>query len=509
MSTSNDIAELLRKGIEAARDNKRNEAREFFEQVVELDEKNEKGWFWLASVVDSDDERRICLSNVLHINPSNERAKRAMDALQVKAKEKKPTPAAEEEEVVAGVSRRQMTLIIGVGGAAVILILIIALVVIIGNNNRQIAENATAIAVAQLATQSIETATAGAIQATGTSEAATATQLALATPVPPTRIVPTLPPTWTPTPEVTQVESSVAALPLPVNLTGKLAVWGGQDMLAVGYLPLGYFDFDLGMRYSQIGNSLGKNIGFSFNGERVTYTVYDLLLYSSSLEEINLNGTQKRSLAELYTGQNIFEPQQPSYGPLSQSVTFIAHTDQRQTTQVFLLDLTAQPGTNPVRQLTDDDTIYTYPVISPDGTKIAAVRNDPNAATPLVDIVNIDVATGGKIAITNDGGSYAETSPHWTRDGSQIVFAAAPSNDPNNSDIYIKNSNGSGSALPLYRDPANDIFPVLSPDGRYLAFASNRNGEYDIFILDQQDGTLSQLTNTPEDEYPGDWWQPR
>src|SRR5690606_32794394 len=101
-----NVADLLRRGIDAAREGRKNEARELFEQVVELDEKNEKGWFWLASVVDTDEERRICLSNVLHINPNNERAKRAMDALQEKAKEKKA--AADEEEVVAGVTRRQM-----------------------------------------------------------------------------------------------------------------------------------------------------------------------------------------------------------------------------------------------------------------------------------------------------------------------------------------------------------------------------------------------------------------
>jgi hypothetical protein len=96
LSTPNDIPELLRKGIEAARENKREEARGYFEQVVELDEKNEKGWFWLASVVDSDDERKICLGNVLHINPNNERAKRALDALQSKAKTSKPAPAPQE-----------------------------------------------------------------------------------------------------------------------------------------------------------------------------------------------------------------------------------------------------------------------------------------------------------------------------------------------------------------------------------------------------------------------------
>ncbi len=508
MSTPNDVAELLRRGIEAAREGKRAEAREFFEQVVEIDEKNEKGWFWLASVVDTDDERRICLSNVLHINPNNERAKRALDALQVKAKEKKA--AVESEEVVAGVSRRQMTMIIGIGGVAVIIILIIALVVIVGNNNRQNDERATALAVAQAATADRQTATAAADQATATSMAATATQLAVATTIPsntPTSAIATLPPVWTPTPEATTAPTLVV-LPPPIGLSGRLALWGGEDLLNTGYLPLGYYDFDFGTQFNTIGSSLGKDIGFAPSGQRVIYTVYDELLFSSSIEAINLNGTQIELVPDRWTGQNIFGPRQPRYGgQFGQKVVFIATTDKHQSTQVFLLDTNAPEGTPAVRQMTDDDDEYTYPALSPDGTKIAVVRRITNTANPTIDIVSIDVASGGMIPITSDGQSYTESTPRWTSDGSKIIFSAIPSNDPGNADIYSKNANGSGSSLPVYRSPANDIYPVLSPDGRYLAFASNPDGAYDIYVLDQNDGTLSQLTSSSTDEYPGDWWQ--
>ena len=508
MSTPNDVAERLRRGIEAAREGKRAEAREFFEQVVEIDEKSEKGWFWLASVVDTDDERRICLSNVLHINPNNERARRALDALQAKAKEKKS--AAATEEVVAGVSRRQLTMLLSIGGVAVIIILIIALVVIVGNNNRQNDERATAQAIAQAATADRQTATVAAEQATGTAVAATETQLAVATTVPsntPTSAIATLPPTWTPTPEAT-LPPTRAVLPPPIGLSGRLAMWGGEDVLNTGYLPLGYYDFDFGTQFNSIGDSLGKDISFAPSGQRVIYTAYDELLFSSSIEAINLNGTQIESVPQRWTGQNIFSPQQPRYGgEFGQKVVFIATTDKRQSTQVFLLDMSAPEGTDPVRQMTDDDNVYTYPALSPDGYKIAVVRQDTNTANPTIDIVSIDANNGGMVPITSDGQSYTKSTPRWTADGSRIIFSAIPSNDPSNADIYSKNANGSGSSLPLYRSPANDIFPVMSPDGRYLAFASNSDGAYDIFILDQNDGTLSQLTSDNADEFPGDWWQ--
>ena len=91
----------------------------------------------------------------------------------------------------------------------------------------------------------------------------------------PTRSVPTLPPTWTPRPQPTH-RADVAALPLPIGLTGRLAVWGGQDELSIGYLPLGYYDFDSGMQYTQHRQFARRRISrFSADGQRVVYTVYD------------------------------------------------------------------------------------------------------------------------------------------------------------------------------------------------------------------------------------------
>jgi hypothetical protein len=423
LSTSNDIAELLRKGIEAAREGKRDEARGLFEQVVELDEKNEKGWFWLASVVESDEERRICLGNVLHINPNNERAKRALDTLQSKAKTAKPAPLPQEEEVLAGVTRRQLTLIIGVGAVAVIVILLIALVVIVGNNNRQAAERGTQTAIAQVATDGAGTSTAAAaaVQATGTAVAAT--QAALVTVVPPTAAISTLPPVWTPTPEAT-LAATVAALAAPQGLSGRLAAWGGQDLLSVGYLPVGYYDFTNNNQYTVIGASYGKNISFSADGQRVVYTVYDQLLFSSSIEAINLNGTQKESIPDRWKGQTVLEPHSPRFGgPNRQYMVFVAHTDKQNTDQVFFLDLNPQVGAVALKQLTADDSTYSDPALSPDGSKVIAVRTDLNAANPIVDLINIDVGTTGKIPVTNDAASFTESSPFYTADGSQVVYS--------------------------------------------------------------------------------------
>ena len=65
---------------------------------------------------------------------------------------------------------------------------------------------------------------------------------------------------------------------------------------------------------------------------------------------------------------------------------------------------------------------------------------------------------------------------------------------------FLEDWSGIGyAALPLTRitsGPFLDINPSVSPDGSLVAFASNRNGPWDIFILDLNSGEIEQFTDT-------------
>jgi hypothetical protein len=73
--------DLLRQGIAALKAGGKAEARSLLRQVVEQDEHNEMAWLWLSGAVDTDEERRTCLENVLAINPNNVAAQRGIEAL--------------------------------------------------------------------------------------------------------------------------------------------------------------------------------------------------------------------------------------------------------------------------------------------------------------------------------------------------------------------------------------------------------------------------------------------
>jgi Tol biopolymer transport system component len=72
------------------------------------------------------------------------------------------------------------------------------------------------------------------------------------------------------------------------------------------------------------------------------------------------------------------------------------------------------------------------------------------------------------------------------------------------SDVYKMRSDGTDS-VNLTKNPANDIDPSWSPDGKSVAFASNRNGSYDIFVMNDDGSSTRQLTNDAADDTQPRW----
>jgi Tol biopolymer transport system component len=137
-------------------------------------------------------------------------------------------------------------------------------------------------------------------------------------------------------------------------------------------------------------------------------------------------------------------------------------------------------------QLTKDAAADHAPTWSPDGQQIAFVRVLGGNADPRVGEREIIVlpALGGPEQRLFEAGPECGGWRHgvwacglsWTPDGKHLVFGALSASD-GTSAIYLF-SLKDGKKQRLTRPPANlsDIHPVVSPDGRYLAFVRMNHG---------------------------------
>ena len=71
-------------------------------------------------------------------------------------------------------------------------------------------------------------------------------------------------------------------------------------------------------------------------------------------------------------------------------------------------------------------------------------------------------------------------------------------------DIWVADENG-GNVQRLTVNRARDAYPRFSPDGKWIAFSSDRNGNLDVFIIPSTGGTAKQLTHHSADDVVLGW----
>lgn len=90
------------------------------------------------------------------------------------------------------------------------------------------------------------------------------------------------------------------------------------------------------------------------------------------------------------------------------------------------------------------------------------------------------------------GFTFAQDAPLWMRhsvispDGTTIAFTYK-------GDIYTVPVTG-GRAMQITTNPAYDTDPVWSPDSKQVAFASDRMGSLDVYIVSKDGGEPRRLT---------------
>lgn len=87
--------------------------------------------------------------------------------------------------------------------------------------------------------------------------------------------------------------------------------------------------------------------------------------------------------------------------------------------------------------------------------------------------------------------------PALSPDGRKLAFVYR-------GDVWVSDSSG-GHAYPVTDHVELDAYPIFSPDGKWIAFSSLRNGNWDIFVVPTLGGTARQMTFSSMPEIASDW----
>ncbi|MEO7822823.1 MAG: BamA/TamA family outer membrane protein [Gemmatimonadaceae bacterium] len=235
-------------------------------------------------------------------------------------------------------------------------------------------------------------------------------------------------------------------------------------------------------------SSDGKLIAFLSNGAETRGEVFiDLWLADAR------TGKRIKRLVESTTNPNFEELRllysQSSFSNDGRTLAFTAQREGRDV--LYLLDV----ATGRVRNLKLPIDGATSPVWSPDDRQLAF----SGTRGGISDLFIVDVDGKNLRQITND--EYGDLQPAWSPDGQRIAFASDRGPETNLAVLQLAKWRisvydlKSGAVEVLPNQGGLNLNPVWSPDGRELAFISDRSGIPNIFMFDFSNREHYQITN--------------
>ena len=200
----------------------------------------------------------------------------------------------------------------------------------------------------------------------------------------------------------------------------------------------------------------------------------------------------------------------PSWSPDGKRIVFASDRDgnrdgNRENYEIYVMNA---DGNNQQR-LTDNDFFDTGPSWSPDGKQIAFMSRRAGHFIGdfglSYEIYVMDADGGNEQRLTENRKS--DSSPSWSPDGKWIAFISDRKGDNVNYEIYVMDADG-GNQRRLTNNRVHDKSPSWSSDGKRIVFSSYRDGNGEIYVMDNDGGNQQKLTNNPHLDGAPAWFGP-
>ena len=100
------------------------------------------------------------------------------------------------------------------------------------------------------------------------------------------------------------------------------------------------------------------------------------------------------------------------------------------------------------------------------------------------------------------GKNVVDMAPTRSPDAQWVAFT---SNRDGNWEIYLTKVDNTITRRVTYNTHAKDIDPTWSPDGRFIAFETDRDGNWELYVLDVSTGIEYRITDNPASDINPFW----
>ena len=171
----------------------------------------------------------------------------------------------------------------------------------------------------------------------------------------------------------------------------------------------------------------------------------------------------------------------------AQGVLLTASDADTPATQLWFVDY---PSGN-ARRITNDLNDYKSVTVTADASALTVVQTDEQGNIEQYDI------DGTHLSQISSGNYDGLDGVSWTPDG-RVLYSAKRNGLQ---DIWLATADGK-QRKQLTDNAGQNTWPVMSPDGRTIAFASTRDGKGRLWCMDVDGANVRRLTDGDRDNYP-------
>ncbi|RSC93109.1 TolB family protein [Tenacibaculum singaporense] len=182
-----------------------------------------------------------------------------------------------------------------------------------------------------------------------------------------------------------------------------------------------------------------------------------------------------------------------AWSPDGKKVAMYAYHDDGNTWSIHTINI---DGTNRQRLTHAKDKWDSSPAWSTNGKKIAFAReyaNEKGAWQEEIWLMNSDGSKQTQIKYLEGGGAV------FTQDGKLLYHSKKKSYE-----ICIADLDGSNIVW-LTNNDAKELHPDISPNGKQVAFMSDRDGNFEIYVMNIDGSNQKRLTNNNHEDWNPSW----